>query len=137
MGRHFWVGRGCFSWGGGGGRESARARSAGSVAGRHALSNSPFFCYILYVEQWKFRCSISSGHREGGPRSSFALGRHVHCFRPRQNVDLYHALKTAKGLLPLVPPRTPRSSGYDVMSSSRALLLYVYVCYMLLYVICL
>jgi hypothetical protein len=112
---------------------------------------------------------MSSGHREGGPRPSFALRRHVRCFRPRQNVDLYHALKTAKGLFPLVPPRTPRSSGYDVyadavyvvicymsvicicchmlyvgymlyvcyMSNSRALLLYVYVCYMLLYVICL
>jgi hypothetical protein len=29
-------------------------------------------------------------------------------------VDLVHTLKTVKGLLVLVPPRTPRSSGYDV-----------------------
>jgi hypothetical protein len=41
MGRHFLGELLIFSWGGGGGRESARARSAGSVAGRHALSNSP------------------------------------------------------------------------------------------------
>ncbi len=33
------------------------------------------FCYILYVEQWWFHCSLSSEHREGGPRSSFALGK--------------------------------------------------------------
>ena len=48
MGRHFWVGRGCFFLGGGGGRESARARSAGSVAGRRALSNRPIF-FLLYI----------------------------------------------------------------------------------------
>jgi hypothetical protein len=24
-------------------------------------------CYILNVGQWKFRCSMSSGHCEGGP----------------------------------------------------------------------
>jgi hypothetical protein len=47
MGRHFWVGRGCFSWGGGGGRESSRARSAGSVAGRRALSNRPILLYFI------------------------------------------------------------------------------------------
>ncbi len=35
------------------------------------------FCFILYIAQWKFRCIMSSGHREGGPRSSIALGRHV------------------------------------------------------------
>jgi hypothetical protein len=33
--------------------------------------------------------------------------------RLRQSVDLVHTLKTVKGLLLLVPPRTPRSSGYD------------------------
>jgi hypothetical protein len=69
---------------------------------------------------------MSSGHHEGGPRSSFALGRHVRCFRPRQPVDLYHALKTVKGLLPLVPPRTPRSNGYDVYTDE----VYVVICYM-------
>jgi hypothetical protein len=36
-----------FSWGDGGGRESARSRSVGSVAGRHALSNSPILLYII------------------------------------------------------------------------------------------
>ncbi len=41
MGRHFWVGRGCFFLGYGGGRESARSRSAGSVTGRPTFSNRP------------------------------------------------------------------------------------------------
>jgi hypothetical protein len=48
-------------------------------------------------------------------------------------VDLVHGLKTVKGLLLLVPPRTPRSSGYDVYAHTsyvtRDLLLFVYVCY--------
>jgi hypothetical protein len=56
----------------GGGRERVRARSVGSVfAGRHALLNSPIFlCYILYIEQWEFRYSMPSDHRERCPRSS-------------------------------------------------------------------
>ncbi len=37
-----------------------------------------------------------------------------------------HVLKTVKGLLLLVPPRTPRSSGYDVYAHT----VYVVICYM-------
>jgi hypothetical protein len=46
--------------------------------------------------------------------------------RLRQPVDLVHTLKTVKGLLLLVPPRTPRSSGYDVYAHA----VYVVICYM-------
>jgi hypothetical protein len=35
-------------------------------------------------------------------------------FKFRQLDDLFHVLKTVKGLLHLVPPRTPRISGYGV-----------------------
>jgi hypothetical protein len=44
----------------------------------------------------------------------------------QQPVDLVHTLKTVKGLLLLVPPRTPRSSGYDVYAH----VVYVVICYM-------
>ncbi len=37
-----------------------------------------------------------------------------------------HVLKTVKGLLLLVPPRTQRSSGYDVYAH----VVYVVICYM-------
>ncbi len=37
------------------------------------------FCYILYVEQWGFRCSMTSDHHEGGPRSSMSWEVHVCC----------------------------------------------------------
>ena len=53
--------------------------------------------------------------------------------RLRQPVDLVHALKTVKGLLFLVPPRTPRSSGYDVYAD----VVYVVICYMSVICICL
>jgi hypothetical protein len=46
--------------------------------------------------------------------------------RLRQPVDLVHTLKTVKGLLLLVPSRTPRSSGYDFFGHS----VYVVMCYM-------
>ncbi len=42
---------------------------------RTAGSKQPILCYILYVEQWRFRCSMSSGHRERGffdPRTPWA-----------------------------------------------------------------
>jgi hypothetical protein len=52
--------------------------------------------------------------------------------RLRQPVDLVHALKTVKGLLLLVPPRTPRSSGYDFYSH-----VYVVMCYMSITCTCL
>jgi hypothetical protein len=96
-------------------------------AGRHEFQTALGVCYILYVEKWGFLSSMSSGHREGGPRSSNAL------FRLRQPVDVVHELKTVKGLLLLVPPRTPRSSGYDVYAHA----VYVVVCCMSITCICL
>ena len=30
------------------------------------LQTAPFLCRILYIDQWKFRCSMSSGHHERG-----------------------------------------------------------------------
>jgi len=47
------------------------------LAGRCEFRTDLCVGYILYVDQWKFRCSMSSGHHEGGPRSSIALDRHV------------------------------------------------------------
>ena len=44
-----------------------------------------------------------------------------------------HTLTTVEGLLLLVPPRTPRSSGYDVHTHA----VYVVICYMSLTCICL
>jgi hypothetical protein len=44
-----------------------------------------------------------------------------------------HTLKTVKGMLLLVLPRTPRSSGYDVYIHA----VYVVICYMSVICICL
>jgi hypothetical protein len=116
--RFFWVVAGR-------GRESVRARSAGSVfTGRRALLNIPIFlCYVLYIEQWEFRCCMPSDHRERCPRSSMPWADTcvVQVSHPD---DLFHVLKTVKGLLNLVPPRTPRSSGYGVLCTCG-------LCYML------
>ena len=62
-----------------------------------------------------------------------ALGSARALFSLRQPVDLVHTLKTVKGLLILVPPRTSRSSGYDVYTHA----VYVVICYMSVICICL
>ncbi len=54
-------------------------------------------------------------------------------FSLRQPVALVHTLKTVKGLLLLVPSRTPRSRGYDVYTHT----VYVVICYMSITCICL
>jgi hypothetical protein len=82
-----------------------------------------FLCYILYIEQWGFRCimleTIGNGVR--GPRCPGQTCAQLKC---RQLDDLFHALKTVKGLLHLVPSRTTRSSGYGVLCTCG-------LCYML------
>ena len=52
------------------------------------------------------------------------LDRHVALFGIQKPVDLFHELKTVKGLMYLVPSRTPRSSGYGVLCTFG-------LCYML------
>ena len=60
MGRRFWVGRGCFfSGGGGGGKRDSRERAVETFSQDDASSKQPWvLCYILYVEQWRFRCCM-------------------------------------------------------------------------------
>ena len=71
---------------------------------------------------------MSSGHHKGGPRSSFALGRHVCC-----STSTARRPSPRKGLLLLVPPLTPRSSGYDFYTHA----VYVVMCYMSITCTCL
>jgi hypothetical protein len=80
MGRRFWVGRGCFfSGGGGGGEEELQGTTVETFSHDDTSSKHPCLCYILYITQWGFCYSMSSGHREGGPRSSISLVRQVCC----------------------------------------------------------
>jgi hypothetical protein len=90
------------------------------------------FCYILYIAQWKFRCSMRQTIPNGDPDPR-CPGQTGAIFRLRQSVDLVHVLKTMEGLLFLVPPRTPRSSGYDVYAYA----VYVVICYKSITCICL
>jgi hypothetical protein len=88
-GRAFWVGCGWFFfWAGRGGKRKSQGTSTGSVfAGRHALLNSPIFlCYILYIEQWKFRCYMLQTIANGAPESSrpWADTRVVRVSTPRR-----------------------------------------------------
>jgi hypothetical protein len=67
-----------FFWGTGEGKRNSSARNAETFfTGRCEFRTDLCVCYILYVEQWKFHCSMSSGHHEGGPRSSITLVRQV------------------------------------------------------------
>ena len=97
------------------------------------VPNSP--CVYVYIICWAVEVSLQhvfSPLRKGSlildcPGQTRAL------LRLQQPVDLVHTLKTVKGLLLLVPPRTPRSSGYDVYAHA----VYVVIFYMSLTCICL
>ncbi len=120
-----------FLGGEGEGKRNTRARLPRSFRRTTRVPNSPFMLYIIYCSVVFFSLQHVFRPREGGPRSSIALGS-TFPVRLRQPVDLVHTLKTVKGLLLLVPPRTPRSSGYDVYAQS----VYVVMCYMSLTCIC-
>jgi hypothetical protein len=87
------------------------------------FQTDPFF--MLYVIYCVVEVSLmyASGHREKCPRPR-CPGQTRVMFKLRQPVDLFLTLKTVKGLLYLVPPRTPRNSGYGVLCTCG-------LCYML------
>jgi hypothetical protein len=121
-----------FFWGGRGrGRGTPGHDCRDVFAGRREFQTS--LCYVLYILQWRCPCRtclqvIAKAVLD--PRLSWT---DTYAVRLRQPVDLVHALKTVKGLLLLVPPRTPRSSGYVVYAHA----FYVVMCYMSMTCICL
>jgi hypothetical protein len=58
-GEAFWVGCGCFFLGGAGeGKKTHQGKYCRVVfTGDVRVEQSHFLCYILYIEQWRFRCS--------------------------------------------------------------------------------
>ena len=108
-------------------------------AGDARVQTAPLFV-ILYVEQWRFRCTMRQtvANEVPDPRCPGADTCAVRASTTRRPGS---RIETVKGLLLLVPPRTPRSSGYDVyahavyvvkcyMSITCICLLYVVICYM-------
>jgi hypothetical protein len=77
-----------------------------------------FLWYILYIEEWGFHFSMCQTI-VNDPRSSMTWA--ACAVQSGQIDDLFHTLKTVKGLVHLVPPRTPRNCGYGVLCT------YVYV----------
>ncbi len=65
--------------GGQGGEEKASGHGQKGRSLDDTCFQTDPFCYILYVDQWGFRFSMPSGHREGGPRSSMPWAEHVLC----------------------------------------------------------
>ncbi len=115
-----------FSWGDGGGEEEATGQVLLSRFRRttRAFKEPHFLCYILYIEQWRFRCCMLQTIAKSALDLD-ALGSARALLKLRQPVDLVYASIYVKGLLLLVP--SPRSGGYDV---------YIHAVYVL-YVICL
>ena len=83
--------------------------------------------YILYIELWGFHCRMLETITNGAsdPRCP---GQTCLLFKFRQPDDLFHTLKTVKGLLRLVPSRTPQSSG--MMFHVHEVYVTCYFCYM-------
>jgi hypothetical protein len=64
-GRNFWVERGCFLWGGRGREEELQGTTDETFSQTTIVTNSPFM-FILYIAQWKFRCSMRKNIANGG-----------------------------------------------------------------------
>jgi hypothetical protein len=95
------------------------------------VPNSPLYVYIIYCAV-VFFAAHAFRPREGGPRSSIALGRHFCCStstarRPSPRIE------DGEGAAAPRSPRTPQSSGYVVYAHA----VYVVICYMSLTCICL
>ena len=135
MRRRFRVVCGCFFLGGRGRGRGVPGRVLLRSFRRTAGSKQPLCMFILYVEQWRFRCSMSSGHRERGffdPRTPWADAGDVSGFN---NSSTCSHLMTVEGLLLLVPPGLHGVVGMMFMHMRSMLLyiiclLHVYVCYM-------
>ena len=84
------------------------------------------FHALKTVKDLEVSLQQASDHCERTPILD-ALGS-MRCSSWDISTTLFHTLKTVKGLLHLVPPRTPRSSGYGVLY----ICVYVtcYFCYM-------
>jgi hypothetical protein len=97
--------------------------------GRHCwvgCGKQSCLCYILYVEQWRFLFSMSSGHHEWGfldPRTPWADTCDVSAF---DNPSTCSHSDDSGGAAVFVPSRTPRTSGYDFYAH----VVYVVICYM-------
>ena len=132
MGRRFRVGCGSFSWGGGEGEEDSPGQGLQSTfRRRRAGSNGPMFIVYYIFTQWNFRCCMLQPSRVVPPILD-ALGSARALFRLRQTGDQVR-IEDGEGAVILVPPRTPRRSGYVVYADA----VYVVICYMSITCICL
>ena len=106
-----------FLGGEGEGKRNSRARNAETMrrcfAGRCEFRTALCVCLYYMLGSGSFAATCLQSIAKGvlDPRLPWA---DTFAVRLRQPVDLVHAAKTVKGLLLLGPPRTPRSSGYDV-----------------------
>ena len=127
------MGCGFFSWGGGGGEEELQDTTAETFSQTTRVPNIPLCLCLYYIlRSGSFAAAMRKAIANGGPDPR-CPGQTRALFGLRQPADLVHALKTVKGLLLLVPQRTPRSSGYDVYAHA----VYVVICYMSITCICL
>ncbi len=118
-----------FFGGAGQGKRNSRARNAETMrrcfAGRCEFRTALGVCIYYMLGSGSFAATCLQAIAKGvlDPRLPWA---DTFAVRLRQPVDLVHALKTVKWLLLLIPPRTPRSSGYDFYTHA----VYVVMCYM-------
>ena len=122
-----------FFGGAGEGKRNSRARNAETMrrcfAGRCEFRTALCVCYILYVGQRRFHCSMLQAISKSALDLD-ALGSARALFRLRQPDDLVYASIYVKGLLLLVPP--PRSCVYVAYAHA----FYVVMCYMSITCIC-
>jgi hypothetical protein len=125
-----------FFGGAGEGRRNSRARNVETM--RRCFTGQcefrTFLCVCIYnmLGSGSFAATCLQAIAKGvlDPRLPWS---DTFVVRLRQPVDLVHTSKSVKGLLLLVPSRTPRSSGHDFYTHA----VYVVMCYMSITCTCL
>ena len=66
--REWGLAYGIYPWvSGGGGEEELQGTTAETFSQDDASSKQPCLCYILYIAQWRFRCSMRQTVANGDP----------------------------------------------------------------------
>ena len=119
-----------FLGGVGKGKRTRQGNTAESCSQETRGFKRPHVVYYIFT-QWNFRCCMLQPSRVVPPILD-ALGCARALFRLRQTGD-QGRIEDGEGAVILVPPRTPRRSGYVVYADA----VYVVICYMSITCICL
>jgi hypothetical protein len=126
MGRHFWVGCGCFSWRDGEGKRSSRVRVAEKFSQDERAPNSPVSVLYYMLSSGGFAAACLQTIAKGGSSILGRPGQTCATSRTSTTRRPVHTLTTVEGLRPLFLHGLHGEVGMIFYAHA----VYVVICYM-------